>query len=103
MNKKGLARALTERIPKDGAGKILFSQKQALRVIDEMLAVIEQKLIEGDIIRLVGFGSFQVKKRKQRIGINPQTMEKLIIPELPIVVFTRGRSLKRKVRNISPA
>ena len=49
-------------------------------VVNNFLNTIEDALASGDTVRLVGFGTFQTTDRKERIGVNPSTGEKITIP-----------------------
>ena len=54
-------------------------------------------LKEGEKVQLVGFGSFEVKKRAARIGRNPKTKEPIDIPASTVPVFKAGKVLKEVV------
>ena len=58
---------------------------------------ITQALSEGERVQLVGFGSFEVKKRAERTGLNPKTMESIAIPATKAPVFKAGKALKDAV------
>ena len=58
---------------------------------------ITAALKEGDKVQLVGFGSFEVKKRAARIGRNPKTKESIEIPASVVPVFKAGKALKDTV------
>ncbi|MEG1594426.1 MAG: HU family DNA-binding protein, partial [Oscillibacter sp.] len=51
----------------------------------------------GDKVQLVGFGSFEVKQRAERIGRNPKTKESIKIPASKVPVFKAGKALKDAV------
>ena len=73
------------------------SKKDAEAVITAALDTITAALKEGDKVQLVGFGSFEVKKRAARIGRNPKTKESIEIPASVVPVFTAGKALKDAV------
>ena len=60
-------------------------------------AAITAALKEGEKVQLVGFGSFEVKKRAARIGRNPKTKESIEIPASVVPVFKAGKALKDSV------
>ena len=70
------------------------SKKDTEAVIPAMLDTITEALKEGDKVQLVGFGSFEVKKRAARIGRNPRTKEEIEIPATVLPVFKAGKLLK---------
>ena len=73
------------------------SKKDAEAVITAALDTITAALKEGDEVQLVGFGSFEVKKRAARIGRNPKTKESIEIPASVAPVFKAGKALKDAV------
>ena len=70
------------------------SKKDTEAVISAMLDTITEALRQGDKVQLVGFGSFEVKKRAARIGRNPRTKEEIEIPATVPPVFKAGKLLK---------
>ena len=73
------------------------SKKDAEAVLTATLDAITDALKEGDKVQLVGFGSFEVKKRAARIGRNPKTKESIEIPASVVPVFKAGKALKDAV------
>ena len=70
------------------------SKKDAETVITATLDAITDALKEGEKVQLVGFGSFEVKKRAARVGRNPKTKEPIEIPASTVPVFKAGKVLK---------
>ena len=73
------------------------SKKDAEAVIVATLDTITAALKEGEKVQMVGFGSFEVKKRAARIGRNPKTKESIEIPASVVPVFKAGKALKDTV------
>ncbi|WP_295581284.1 HU family DNA-binding protein [uncultured Oscillibacter sp.] len=73
------------------------SKKDAEAVITATLDAITGALKEGDKVQLVGFGSFEVKKRAARTGRNPKTKEPIEIPASVVPLFKAGKALKDSV------
>lgn len=73
------------------------SKKEAEAVITATLDAITAALKEGDKVQLVGFGSFEVKKRAARTGLNPRTKETIEIPASAVPTFKAGKALKDAV------
>ena len=73
------------------------SKKEAEAVIAAALDVIAAALQDGEKVQLVGFGSFELKKRAARIGRNPKTKESIEIPASVVPVFKAGKALKDAV------
>ena len=89
MNKSELINAVAE--------KAALSKKDAEAAVTAVLDVISETLAQDEEIRLVGFGSFEVKHRKPRIGQNPKTGERVEIPAAKVPAFKPGKALKDAV------
>ncbi|MDH4128963.1 MAG: HU family DNA-binding protein [Spirochaetota bacterium] len=72
MNKSELVDAISK--------KSVLSKKDSEKVLNAFLETVKAVLKRGDKVSLVGFGTFQVMKRKATTGVNPKTKEKLQIP-----------------------
>ena len=73
------------------------SKKDAENVVSATLDAITEALKAGEKVQLVGFGSFEVKKRAARIGRNPATKQAIQIPASTVPVFKAGKALKDTV------
>ncbi len=80
------------------ASKTGLSKKAVASVIAAMQESITDVLVKGNKVSLVGFGTFQVSKRKARTGLNPRTRESIRIPACTVPKFVAGKGLKEKVR-----
>ncbi|BAK97467.1 DNA-binding protein HU [Oscillibacter valericigenes Sjm18-20] len=89
MNKAELINAV--------AAKTEVSKKETETVIAATLDAITTAMQQGDKVQLVGFGSFEVKNRAERIGRNPKTKEEIKIPASKIPTFKAGKALKDSV------
>ena len=90
MNKKELVRAI--------ANKAGFSQKDAAAAYEAFVASVTDALKAGDKVQLVGFGTFEVKERASRKGINPRTKEEITIEASKLPSFKAGKALKEAVK-----
>ena len=79
------------------AGEVGLTKKDINNVVDEVTSAITDSLADGEKVTLVGFGTFQVQKRKARQGVNPQTGDKISIPAKDVPKFKAGRSLRDAV------
>ena len=89
MNKSELINAVAE--------KAELSKKDSEAAVTATLDAITAALAEGEEVRLVGFGTFEVKKREARIGRNPATKEEIQIPATKVPAFKPGKALKEVV------
>ena len=86
MNKAELINAVAE--------KAALSKKDSEAAVNAALEAITGALSDGEKVQLVGFGSFEVKKREARVGRNPKTKEAIEIPASKVPVFKAGKALE---------
>ena len=91
MNKTELIAAI--------AAKTGETKKDAEATLNAFVNVVSETLAKGDKVQLVGFGSFEVRKRAARKGRNPRTKEEIKIPASKAPVFKAGKALKDLVNN----
>lgn len=76
-----------------------LSKTQADDALKAILATITAELSKGNKITLVGFGTFERRKRKARVGVNPQNpTQKIKIPAKNAPAFSPGSELKEAVQ-----
>lgn len=81
------------------AEKSGMTKKDSEAALTAIIDTITETLAKGDKIQLVGFGSFEVRNRAEREGINPQTQKKIKIAATKVPAFKAGRALKDAVGN----
>ena len=81
------------------AEKAGLSKKDAEKALGAVIESIEEALVEGDKVQLIGFGTFEVKDRAARTGRNPQTGKEIEIAASRNPVFKAGKALKDAVNN----
>ena len=86
MNKSDLIAAM--------AAKTGSTKKDAEATLNAFVDAVTEALVKGDKVQLVGFGSFEVRKRAARKGRNPQTKEEIKRPASKAPVFKAGKALK---------
>ena len=74
-----------------------LTKKEARRLLDSVLGLIEKTLMSGDEVKLVGFGKFAVRARKASSRINPQTKRPIQVPAKVVPLFRPGKELKRRI------
>jgi len=79
------------------ASKSALNKKNSEAALNAFIASVEESLKKGEKVVLVGFGSFEVRKRAARKGRNPQTKKEITIPASNAPVFKAGKGLKDKV------
>jgi integration host factor subunit alpha len=74
-----------------------FTKKQSGEVVEELIDCLKETLKDGEKLKVGGFGVFEVRQRKARIGRNPRTGEKAQIKEGKTIKFKPGKTLKLSV------
>ena len=75
-----------------------LTRLQAEQAVNVSLEVMAQTLGAGEKVQLSGFGTFEVRDRKERVGRNPHTREAVAIPATKLPVFTPSKLLKEPVK-----
>jgi DNA-binding protein HU-beta len=78
-------------------------RKQARQVLDTALQLIAEQLQQGERVVLTGFGTFEVRDRRERRGVNPQTKQPMTIGATRTPGFSASNSFKAVVRGARPA
>ena len=73
------------------------TKKRAEELVNQFLDTVEETLLNGDSVQFVGWGTFEVKERAARTGINPQTKKEIKIPAKNVVKFKVGKKLADSV------
>ncbi len=80
------------------AEKADVTKKQADAVLTAAIESIMEAVSDGEKVTLVGFGSFELRERKEREGRNPKTGETMTIPASKVPAFSAGKLFKDKVQ-----
>ena len=89
MNKTQLIEAVAE--------KAEISKKDADKAVTAVLETIVGRVADGEDVRIVGFGTFERRERKERTGCDPRTNEKITIPASKVPAFKAGKAFKDSV------
>lgn len=89
MKKDDFVRAMCE--------KCGLSQKDANKVISAFAETVKTAVADGDRVQLIGFGTFESRKRSARIGKKPATGAEIEIPAATVPVFKAGKAFKAVV------
>ncbi len=79
------------------AEKSNLTKKDSDKAVTAVIDAITEALVNGEKVSLVGFGTFEVKDRAARKGINPRTKEPMPIPASKLPAFKAGKALKEAV------
>ena len=90
MNNKEFTSELAERLG--------YTITDTSELIKSLLASMTQELEEGNMIAVQGFGSFEVKKKAERISINPASKQRMLVPPKLVLSYRPSNTLKDKFK-----
>jgi len=93
MTKADLVRIIFEKV---GLPKV-----ESQKIIETIFETMKQTLSEGESVKISGYGTFNVKKKRERRGRNPQTGEDLQITARKVVIFKPSNILKDLVERVN--
>ncbi|MGI5843923.1 MAG: HU family DNA-binding protein [Candidatus Xenobium sp.] len=82
----------------DIANKMEVSKKDAGLMLNAVLESIQDHLKKGEGVRLIPFGSFEIRERKARLGRNPSTGKEIKIKARKVPAFRPGKALRESVK-----
>lgn len=80
------------------ASRLGYTLKDTSELISSLLVSMSQQWQEGNVISIQGFGTFEVKKKMERISVNPVTKQRMLIPPKLILTYKPSSSLKDKFK-----
>ena len=87
-----------EELVKEISKKSKVTQKEANEVLSALIETVEKTVSKGKKVTLVGFGTFEPRKRAARTGRNPQTGATLKIAAKKVPAFSAGKKFKELVK-----
>ena len=90
MNNKEFTSELAERLG--------YTIKDTSELMKSLLSSMTQELEEGNVIAIQGFGSFEVKKKAERISINPASKQRMLVPPKLVLSYRPSNTLKDKFK-----
>lgn len=90
MNNKEFTSELSHRLG--------YTIKDTSELISSLLADITQELQEGNIVTIQGFGTFEVKKKAERISVSPTTKQRMLVPPKLVLAYRPSAQLKEKFK-----
>ena len=90
MNNKEFTSELAERLG--------YTIKDTSELMNSLLSSMTQELEEGNVIAIQGFGSFEVKKKAERISINPASKQRMLVPPKLVLSYRPSNTLKIRLK-----
>ena len=78
--------------------KLGYTKKDTSHLVSSVIGVMTQELQDGNNIAIQGFGTFEVKKKLERISINPATQQRMLIPPKLVLTYKPSVTLKEKFK-----
>jgi integration host factor subunit alpha len=77
--------------------EIGMTKPESLELVDGLFELMKSTLADGEDLLISGFGKFSVRQKKERLGRNPQTKEKLMLRARKVVTFRASGVLRERV------
>ena len=87
-----------EELVQEIAKKAKVTQKEAAEVLNGLVETVQKTVAKGEKVTLVGFGTFEARKRAARTGRNPQTGKEIKIAAKTVPAFSAGKKFKEAVK-----
>lgn len=90
MNNKDFTSELSRRLG--------YTIKDTSELMPSLLSDMTQELQEGNVVTIQGFGTFEVKKKAERITVNPTTKQRMLVPPKLVLAYRPSGQLKEKFK-----
>lgn len=90
MNNKDFTSELSRRLG--------YTIKDTSELMSSLLSDMTQELQEGNVVTIQGFGTFEVKKKAERITVNPTTKQRMFVPPKLVLAYRPSGQLKEKFK-----
>ena len=98
MIKEGVHTMNKEELVQEIAKKAKVTQKEAAEILNGFVETVQKSVSKGEKVTLVGFGTFEARKRAARTGRNPQTGKEIKIAAKPGPAFSACKKFKELVK-----
>lgn len=78
-----------------------WTPQEVTEMLSALSSVVSTRLVNNDTIYLQGFGQFEVKKKAERISVNPSNGKRCLIPPKLVPVFKPGTTMKNKLKGLN--
>jgi len=82
------------------AQKLLLSKTEVTQRLEDTVAVVIAELLKNKSVSFHNFGTLEVKKREERISVNPASGKRMLVPPKLVVKFKMSNSLKDKLKGV---
>ena len=78
--------------------RFVYTNKDTTQMVSSVISIMTQQLQDGNTVAIQGFGTFEVRKKLERISINPATQQRMLIPPKLVLTYKPSAILKEKFK-----
>ena len=78
--------------------RFVYTNKDTTQLVSSVISIMTQQLQDGNTVAIQGFGTFEVRKKLERISINPATQQRMLIPPKLVLTYKPRAILKEKFK-----
>ena len=78
--------------------RFVYTNKDTTQLVSSVISIMTQQLQDGNTVAIQGFGTFEVRKKLERISINPATQQRMLIPPKWVLTYKPSAILKEKFK-----
>lgn len=78
--------------------RFVYTNKDTTQLVSSVINIMTQQLQDGNTVAIQGFGTFEVRKKLERISINPATQQRMLIPPKLVWTYKPSAILKEKFK-----
>ena len=78
--------------------RFVYTNKDTTQLVSSVINIMTQQLQDGNTVAIQGFGTFEVRKKLERISINPATQQRMLIPPKLVLTYNPSAILKEKFK-----
>ena len=78
--------------------RFVYTNKDTTQLVSSVISIMTQQLQDGNTVAIQGFGTFEVRKKLERISINPATQQRMSIPPKLVLTYKPSAILKEKFK-----
>lgn len=82
------------------AARMGWTAQEVAETLSVLSSVVSSRLVDNDTIYLQGFGQFEVKKKAERISVNPSNGKRYLVPPKLVPAFKPGTTVKNKLKEL---
>ena len=78
--------------------RFVYTNKDTTQLVSSVINIMTQQLQDGNTVAIQGYGTFEVRKKLERISINPATQQRMLIPPKLVLTYKPSAILKEKFK-----